>query len=61
MDGDLERRLNEEIQEHLAALEADYLRAGMSPREARFAARHGFGGVEHMLPSQIRCVRCRAE
>ena len=48
MDGDLERRLDEEIREHLAALEEDYRRAGMSPREARLAARRAFGGIEHI-------------
>src|SRR5690348_11265805 len=48
MDGGLDRRLDEEIREHLSALEADYLRAGMSPREARLAARRAFGGVEHI-------------
>jgi putative ABC transport system permease protein len=48
MDGDLDRRLDEKIREHLAALEAEYVRAGMSPDQARLAARHAFGGIEHI-------------
>jgi putative ABC transport system permease protein len=48
MDSDRERRLDEEIRSHLSALEADYIRSGMSPDEARLAARRAFGGVEQI-------------
>ena len=45
---DLEARLDEEVQAHLDALAADYVRRGMTPEEARLAARRAFGGVEQM-------------
>jgi putative ABC transport system permease protein len=48
MDGDLDRRLDEEIQAHVTALEDEYIRAGMSPEQARLAARRAFGGVEQI-------------
>lgn len=38
--------LNEELESHLAMLEASYLSRGMTPEEARFAAKREFGGVE---------------
>ncbi|MBI1356184.1 MAG: FtsX-like permease family protein [Acidobacteria bacterium] len=42
-DADLAR----EIQSHLRFLEEEFVSKGMSPREARFAARRAFGNVEH--------------
>jgi predicted permease len=41
-----ERELGAELREHLDALTADHIRRGMSPEEARYAARRDFGGVE---------------
>ena len=43
-----ETRLNDEVRVHLDYLEAEYVRGGMPPEEARFAARRAFGGVEQM-------------
>jgi putative ABC transport system permease protein len=40
-----DRRLDEEIQEHLRQLTDDYVSAGMAPDEARRAARRAFGRV----------------
>ncbi len=40
-----ERRLNEEIASHIEALAADFERRGLTPAEARLAARREFGGV----------------
>src|SRR5712691_5964661 len=39
-------RLAREVASHLALLEDECLRRGMTPDEARFAARRAFGGVE---------------
>ena len=44
-------RLDSEIQHHLDLLAAEYERGGMSPDEARLAARRAFGGVEPMKES----------
>jgi macrolide transport system ATP-binding/permease protein len=41
-----ERELVREISAHLALLQEDYERGGMSPEQARLAARREFGGVE---------------
>jgi putative ABC transport system permease protein len=41
-------RLDAEIEHHLEQLAAEYERGGMSPDEARLAARRAFGGVESM-------------
>jgi predicted permease len=41
-----EAELTREIAAHLALLEEEYLRRGMSPEEARLAARRAYGGVE---------------
>jgi predicted permease len=46
--GHLESRLDDEVRAHLELLAADYERRGMSAREARYAARRAFGGVEQM-------------
>jgi predicted permease len=43
-----ERRLDEEIRHHLDLLTDQYLADGMTPVEARQAARRAFGGVEPM-------------
>jgi predicted permease len=43
-----EARLREEIEEHLALLTADHIRAGLSPDEARRQAALAFGAVEAM-------------
>src|SRR5687768_16391538 len=43
-----EADLDEEVCAHLDLLAADYERRGMSPDDARFAARRAFGGVEQM-------------
>lgn len=41
-----EAELAREIAAHLALLEDEYVRQGMSPEEARLAARRAYGGVE---------------
>src|SRR5436309_15713376 len=41
-----EERLRSEIEEHLACLTDENIRAGMSPREARRQAALNFGAVE---------------
>jgi predicted permease len=41
-----DERLREEIEEHLTLQTAEYIRAGLSPAEARRQARLKFGGVE---------------
>jgi predicted permease len=40
--------LDEEVRLHLDLLAADYERRGMTPAQARYAARRAFGGVEPM-------------
>jgi hypothetical protein len=42
----MEEELEREIASHLALLEEDFLRTGMSAEEARLAARRAYGGVE---------------
>jgi putative ABC transport system permease protein len=44
----LERELEEEILAHFEQAEIDALAAGMTPEEARRAARRSFGGIEQM-------------
>lgn len=44
----IELELDEEIRTHLAMSIEEYLRQGMSPEEARFAALRSFGGIEQM-------------
>jgi hypothetical protein len=46
--GRLEQELNEELQSHLEMQVEENQRKGMSPREARYAALHSFGGVEQV-------------
>src|SRR6516162_8904939 len=45
-NSEVEAELAKEIGAHLALLEDEYLRQGMSPEEARRAARIAYGGVE---------------
>jgi putative ABC transport system permease protein len=44
----LDRRLDHEVRAHLALLATEYERGGMSPADARLAARRAFGGVEQV-------------
>ena len=44
----LERDLDAEVLAHLEMAEIDAIAAGMSPEEARRAARRSFGGIEQM-------------
>jgi len=44
--GNLDRELDSELQTHLQLLTQEKIRSGMSPEEARYAARREFGGVE---------------
>ena len=46
-----ERRLDEEIRNHLDLLADQYIADGLTPVEARQAARRAFGGVEQMKES----------
>jgi putative ABC transport system permease protein len=46
IEGD--RDLDDEVRTHLELLADDYMRQGMTPKEARYAARKAFGGVEQM-------------
>jgi predicted permease len=46
--GSLDARLDDEIRAHLDALAADHERRGLSPAQARLAARRDFGAVEPM-------------
>jgi hypothetical protein len=41
-----ERELARELGSHLALLEDEFQRRGMTPEDARLAARRAFGGVE---------------
>ena len=51
--------LNEEVRAHLELLAADYVRRGMTPQEARLAARRAFGGVEQMKERHRDLLRLR--
>jgi predicted permease len=44
----LDRELENEIRAHLELAERDALARGLSPEEARWEARHSFGGIEQM-------------
>ncbi|HVL66213.1 MAG TPA: ABC transporter permease [Vicinamibacterales bacterium] len=50
--GRAESELSREIAAHLRLLEDEFIRKGMSPREARDAARRAFGGVEQVKERQ---------
>jgi len=47
-----EGELAREIRSHLQLLEDQYIASGMDPREARYAARRAFGGVEQVKEHQ---------
>ncbi|HET9370716.1 MAG TPA: ABC transporter permease [Vicinamibacterales bacterium] len=47
-----ERELAREIRSHLQLLEDQYVATGMSPEDARYAARRAFGGVEQVKEHQ---------
>src|SRR5688500_8537005 len=47
-----ERELARELTAHLGQLEDRFLRQGLSPDDARLAARRAFGGVEQAKESQ---------
>jgi putative ABC transport system permease protein len=61
--GRAEQQLSREIEAHLAILEEDYRRRGLSPEAARLAARREFGGVEQMKEVQrdARAIRWLAD
>ena len=44
----LDAGLDAEVREHLEMLAADYERKGLTPSQARLAARRAFGGIEQM-------------
>jgi predicted permease len=44
----LEQSLDEELRAHLEMLRDDYLRRGLPPEEARYAAMRAFGGLEQV-------------
>jgi len=43
---EMERELDEELRYHIEQQTTQNIRLGMSPEEARYAARKAFGGVE---------------
>ena len=47
-----ERELTRELDAHLRQIEDDFLRQGLSPDEARLAARRAFGGIEQAKEQQ---------
>src|SRR5260370_25115264 len=44
--GRLDAELDEELRAHLEMLREEFVRKGMSPEEAHYAARRSFGGIE---------------
>src|SRR6266849_7845770 len=46
-----EKELNSEVSAHLDAMVEENLRRGMTPEEARYAARREFGGIEQTKES----------
>ena len=54
--GPLDEELSAEMQVHLELLAEDNLRRGMSPEEARYAAKRQFGGVEQ-IKEELRELR----
>jgi predicted permease len=61
--GRAEREMSREIDAHLAILEEEFRRRGLSPESARLAARRAFGGVEQAKEIQrdARAVRWLAD
>ena len=49
----LDAGLDEEVRAHLDLLARDYERGGLSPEQARLAARRDFGGVEQMAEGML--------
>ena len=47
-----DEEFDEEIAEHLEMLTADHIRRGMTPAQARLAARRSFGGVTQVRETQ---------
>jgi putative ABC transport system permease protein len=52
LPGHAERQLAREVSSHLAMLEEEFRRGGMSANDARFAARRAFHGVEQVKEMQ---------
>jgi len=46
---DADRELEEELRDHLERKTADFIAQGLSPEEARYAARREFGGIEQAM------------
>src|SRR2546425_12541504 len=53
-------RLDDEVRAHLELLADDFIAKGMSPEEARLAARKAFGGVDQMKATHRDQRGCRA-
>ena len=53
---EVERELDEELQYHLEQQTEEYIRQGMSPRDARDAARRALGGISYRK-EQVRDAR----
>jgi predicted permease len=51
-NGHAESELTREVESHLALLEDEFLAKGMSPADAKLAARHAFGGVDQAKEAQ---------
>jgi predicted permease len=51
-NGKSEHELNREIESHLALLEDEFAAQGMSPADARIAAKRSFGGVDQVKERQ---------
>ena len=49
----LDAGLDAEVREHLEMLAADYERKGLTPSQARLAARRAFGGIEQMAEGML--------
>ena len=47
-----DERLDEEVRAHLDLLAAEYERQGLSPDQARHAARRDFGGIEQLADDE---------
>ena len=48
----LEQDFDREVEDHLDLLQERFIRRGMSPDDARLAARRAFGGVEQLKEQQ---------
>jgi len=54
-----EQELAREVNSHLALLEEEYQRRGMSPQDARLAARRAYGGIEQAKQLQLNSFGTR--